>query len=121
MIPAPLFPPSFDTAAERIAAIDPVRYARTRNALDGAVSQLSPYITHGLVTLTQILAGVAARRPLSMRDKFVFELVGALSSGMPGSIEARAFSLRCSRGRCRMTPMSPRFPTTCARRALVWR
>ena len=52
----------------------PTAYARTRNALDGAVSGLSPYITHGFVTLADVLAGVAARHALDVRHKFVFEL-----------------------------------------------
>jgi len=58
--------------------VRPATYARTRNALDGAVSGLSPYITHGFVTLTDVLAGVlvsmAARHALDVQHKFVFEL-----------------------------------------------
>lgn len=68
------FAPTPAAAQARIAAIDPRAYARTRNALDGAVSRLSPYITHGLVTLPEVRAGVAARQALTMHDKFVFEL-----------------------------------------------
>ncbi|MEB3349870.1 MAG: FAD-binding domain-containing protein [Cyanobacteriota bacterium] len=42
-------------AAElRLAAIDPARYAATRNHLDGAVTRLSPYIRHGVVTLAEV-------------------------------------------------------------------
>lgn len=48
-------------------------YARTRNALDGAVTGLSPCTTHGFVTLTDVLTGVATRQSLDMRHKFVFE------------------------------------------------
>jgi len=42
--------------------------------LDGAVSGLSPYITHGFVTLPEVLAGVAARHALDVQHKFVYEL-----------------------------------------------
>ena len=70
----PRFPPTADAVARRIAALDPSRYARTRNALDGAVSRLSPYITHGYVTLPQALAGVIARHRLAVQHKFVYEL-----------------------------------------------
>ena len=66
--------PTLDAARERIAAVQPAAYARTRNALDGAVSGLSPYITHGFVTLADVLAGVAARHALGVQHKFVFEL-----------------------------------------------
>jgi deoxyribodipyrimidine photo-lyase len=68
------FAPTMAAAQARIAAVRPAAYARTRNAIDGAVSGLSPYITHGLVSLTDVLAGVAARHDLAMQHKFVYEL-----------------------------------------------
>jgi deoxyribodipyrimidine photo-lyase len=71
---APTFSPTLAAAQARIAAVRPAEYARTRNALDGAVSQLSPYITHGFVTLADVLAGVAKRHALDTQHKFVFEL-----------------------------------------------
>jgi len=71
---APMFVPSVAAAQARIAAVRPAAYARTRNALDGAVSQLSPYITHGFVTLSDVLAGVARRHALDVQHKFVYEL-----------------------------------------------
>jgi deoxyribodipyrimidine photo-lyase len=66
--------PTLAAARTRIAAVRPATYARTRNALDGAVSGLSPYITHGFVTLAEVLAGVAAHHALDVQHKFVFEL-----------------------------------------------
>ena len=69
-----LFEPTLAAAHERIAAVRPVAYARTRNRLDGAVSRLSPYITHGFVTLTDVLAGVSMRHALEVQHKFVCEL-----------------------------------------------
>jgi deoxyribodipyrimidine photo-lyase len=68
------FAPTLAAAQARIAAVRPSAYARTRNALDGAVSGLSPYITHGFVTLTDVLAGVAARHALDVQHRFVYEL-----------------------------------------------
>ena len=70
----PMFVPTLAAAQARIAAVRPAAYARTRNALDGAVSQLSPYVTHGLVTLADVLAGVTARHALDVQHKFVYEL-----------------------------------------------
>jgi deoxyribodipyrimidine photo-lyase len=58
----------------RIARVQPGAYARTRNHLDGAVTGLSPYLTHGLVTLPEVLAGVLAREPLPVGHKLVYEL-----------------------------------------------
>ncbi len=72
--PTDLFPPTRSAALARIEAIRPGDYARTRNAIDGAVSWLSPYITHGIVSLPEVLAGVAARHPVDPQHKFVFEL-----------------------------------------------
>jgi deoxyribodipyrimidine photo-lyase len=68
------FVPTLAAAQARIAAVRPAAYARTRNAIDGAVSGLSPYITHGFVTLAEVLAGVAARHALDVQHEFVFEL-----------------------------------------------
>ena len=68
------FVPTLAAAQARIAAVRPAAYARTRNALDGAVTGLSPYITHGFVTLAEVLAGGAARHLLDVQHKFVFEL-----------------------------------------------
>jgi deoxyribodipyrimidine photo-lyase len=68
------FAPTLAAAQARIAAVRPAAYARTRNAIAGAVSGLSPYITHGLVSLAEVLAGVSARHALPVQHKFVCEL-----------------------------------------------
>ena len=67
-------PPTRAAALDRIARVRPAAYARTRNHLDGAVTGLSPYLTHGVVTLHEVLAGVLARGPLEVGHKLVFEL-----------------------------------------------
>lgn len=48
--------PILASAQARIAAVHPAADARTRNAIDGAVSGLSPYIPHGLVSSSGVLA-----------------------------------------------------------------
>ena len=68
------FEPTLEAAHTRLAAVSPEAYARTRNALDGAVTRLSPYLTHGLLSLRDVFDGVHARHPLDARHKFVFEL-----------------------------------------------
>ena len=67
-------PPTRRAALAHIAHVRPAAYARTRNHLDGAVTGLSPYITHGVVTLREVLAGVLQREPLDVQHKLVFEL-----------------------------------------------
>ena len=68
------FEPTLYAAQARIAAVRPADYARSRNAIEGAVTGLSPYITHGFITLPEVLAGVAAEYRLEVGHKFVFEL-----------------------------------------------
>jgi deoxyribodipyrimidine photo-lyase len=73
--PAPTdgFPPLRAEALARIAAIDVAAYARTRNRLDGAVTRLSPYLTHGVVTVPEVIDSLRARGA-GAHDKIVFEL-----------------------------------------------
>lgn len=68
------FPPTRHAALARVHAVRPNEYARSRNAIGGAVSGLSPYITHGLVSLPEVLGDVVVRHPLDAQHKFVYEL-----------------------------------------------
>lgn len=68
------FPPTRTAALARINAVRPDEYEQSRNFINGAVTGLSPYITHGMVSLSEVLAGVADRYPLQVQHKFVFEL-----------------------------------------------
>lgn len=61
---AAAWPPTLETARARIAAVRPADYARSRNALDGAVTGLSPYLTHGFVSLPEPLARAAQHGPV---------------------------------------------------------
>jgi deoxyribodipyrimidine photo-lyase len=74
-IPAHLqeFPPTHEAALQRIAALSPSQYARSRNALDGAVSGLSPYLTHGIISLPEAAGHIAQKYKLSYDDKLIFE------------------------------------------------
>jgi deoxyribodipyrimidine photo-lyase len=67
------FPPTFEAALQRASSISPSQYARSRNALDGAVTGLSPYLTHGIISLPQVAQQVAMRHKLSYEDKLIFE------------------------------------------------
>lgn len=69
-----MFPPTLAAAQERIAWIDPTAYARSRNALDGAVTRLSPYLTHGFLDLPELIGQLNARQPLAADHKLVMEL-----------------------------------------------
>ena len=55
------FPGGRRAAEQRLAAIDPARYGASRNHLDGAVTRLSPYIRHGVLTLAEVRDAVFTR------------------------------------------------------------
>ena len=64
-------------------AIDPARYGASRNHLDGAVTRLSPYIRHGVLTLAEVREAVFAKlRQLGEGSAPIQgELLPALASG----------------------------------------
>jgi deoxyribodipyrimidine photo-lyase len=68
------FPPTVEAAKARLAAVDIGQYTKTRNAIEGAVSRLSPYVTHGFLSFPQIAKAVEHQAGFSSQHKFVFEL-----------------------------------------------
>ncbi len=62
-------------ALAALAAVDPAQYTRSRNFLDGAVSRLSPFLRHGVLTLAEVRDHVLDRhlRPQDT-EKFINEL-----------------------------------------------
>jgi deoxyribodipyrimidine photo-lyase len=60
---------------ERISAVDPITYARTRNFLNGSVTQLSPFISRGVISGKQVLDEVLKKgyKPYQI-EKFIQEL-----------------------------------------------
>jgi deoxyribodipyrimidine photo-lyase len=61
MIPRPIAATGGRRQAERrLEAIDPLAYGTSRNHLDGAVTRLSPYIRHGVLTLAEVREAVFA-------------------------------------------------------------
>jgi deoxyribodipyrimidine photo-lyase len=67
------FPPTIAAARARLAAVDALSYAKTRNYLGGAVTCLSPYITHGFISLPEIVAHVEARFTREQAEKLISE------------------------------------------------
>lgn len=69
------FSVEYDTIIEQLNNIDPVRYARTRNFINGDVTYLSPYISRGVLTLQQIKEAVLKKgyKPYQI-EKFLQEL-----------------------------------------------
>ncbi len=66
-------PPTRQAALDLISRIRPTEYARTRNHIEGAVTGLSPYVTHGLVTLPEILGHLLLHTSLEVGHKLIYE------------------------------------------------
>ena len=54
------FPHTYDEIIQRLLKINPLKYGRTRNYVDGAVTYLSPYISRGVISTKQVLSSVLA-------------------------------------------------------------
>lgn len=67
-------PPTRTAAMTRLARVRPAVYARTRNHIDGSVTGLSPYLTHGLTTLPEVLRELLKLEALTVDHKLVYEL-----------------------------------------------
>ncbi len=61
-------------AEAALAAVDPVGYGHSRNYLDGAVTRLSPYIRHGIVSLNELRNLALERGDPKAIEKFIQEL-----------------------------------------------
>lgn len=68
------FPPSRDEALRRIAGLDTRSYRRLRDYVRGPVARVSPYITHGFVSVPEVFGAVVARGGSGPTDRFVQEL-----------------------------------------------
>lgn len=67
------FPPTRDAALARLAAADVEGYGRRRNHLDGPVTRLSPYLTHGVISTREAVEHLLAHGA-SPGSKLVFEI-----------------------------------------------
>lgn len=62
-------------AETQLRQLDPTRYEKTRNYLDGAVSRLAPYLRHGVLSLAEVRDFVLARIGRGKNNnKFINEL-----------------------------------------------
>jgi deoxyribodipyrimidine photo-lyase len=69
------FPTEHALILERIEAIDPIKYAQTRNYLNGRITYLSPYLSRGVISLPQILNSILKKGyPIKAAEKLIQEL-----------------------------------------------
>jgi deoxyribodipyrimidine photo-lyase len=74
MILKPHFPTNYQDILERIASINPIEYARSRNHISGAVTHISPYLTHGVISLPKVRDIVLQKYTIKESYTFIFEL-----------------------------------------------
>jgi deoxyribodipyrimidine photo-lyase len=65
--------PSRQAALTVLGKVDPAQYSRSRNFLDGAVTGLSPWITHGYTNVREATKTLMQKYRLSFEDKLIFE------------------------------------------------
>lgn len=69
------FSTDYQHILDQIDRIEPIRYEKTRNFIDGAVTRLSPYISRGVISTKQVFERTLARGfdPRQI-EKFIQEL-----------------------------------------------
>ena len=69
------FPTEWEEILKRIDNIDPVKYTRSRNFIDGDVTYLSPYISRGVISVKMVKTLIFKRgyKPYEI-EKFIQEL-----------------------------------------------
>ena len=69
------FTTDYQTILEKIEQINPLKYGKTRNYINGDVTYLSPYISRGVINTKQVLENVLAKGyKISEIEFFVKEL-----------------------------------------------
>ena len=56
------FPTQPEAIQQRLEAVDPAAYAKTRNYLNGAVTRLSPYLSRGVLSTYDVMQHLQERR-----------------------------------------------------------
>jgi deoxyribodipyrimidine photo-lyase len=69
------FPTEYEKVLERVNNIDPIKYARTRNFINGQITYLSPYITRGVISAKQVMDKILEKQyPYPAIEKIIQEL-----------------------------------------------
>ena len=68
------FPTDYPSILGLLGAVDPVRYEQTRNNVDGSVTYLSRYLTHGVLNLPQVRQAAYEKAGKKASYNLVFEL-----------------------------------------------
>ena len=66
--------PTRDEALQKFQNFNPSRYAKTRNFLNGHISQMSPHIKHGVIQNRELLNIIQDKFNFQESEKFIQEL-----------------------------------------------
>lgn len=65
--------PTRQAALDAATKINPTEYSKSRNFLNGAVTGLSPWITHGFLSVREAARLLMEKHRLGFEDKLIFE------------------------------------------------
>ncbi len=69
------FPTTYEKVLERVNAIDPIKYAKTRNYINGQLTYLSPYVSRGVISTKQVMDKIIEKQyPYPAIEKIIQEL-----------------------------------------------
>lgn len=68
------FSTDLSSIKQRMASVDPLAYGKTRNFLTGAVTRLSPYISRGVISLSQVKTEILRNYSFHQAEKLLQEL-----------------------------------------------
>jgi hypothetical protein len=63
-----IFPTDYNEVLERINTIHPIKYAQSRNFLNGHVTYLSPYISRGVISVKQVMDSIVSKGYPGIKD-----------------------------------------------------
>jgi len=69
-----LFTTNLNEVREGIAKINPSKYAKSRNFINGSVTYLSPYISRGCISLTEVKEEILGKYKFYEAEKLIQEL-----------------------------------------------
>lgn len=70
-----IFPTDYNEVLKRINTIHPIKYAQSRNFLNGHVTYLSPYISRGVISVKQVMDSTVSKGyPFQAIEKLIQEL-----------------------------------------------
>lgn len=68
------FPTHYSAILEKLNQVDAIKYGHTRNYLSGAVTQLSPYLSRGVIDLPMVRDNILAKTDYPQAQKLIQEL-----------------------------------------------